>query len=30
MARITKFGYSGDPNNWITKYSVTRVTQITK
>jgi hypothetical protein len=25
MARIAKFGYSGDPNNRITEYSVIRV-----
>jgi hypothetical protein len=27
MARITKFSYSGDPNNRITEYLVIRVTQ---
>jgi hypothetical protein len=30
MAQIAKFGYSGDPNNRITKYSVIRVTRITE
>jgi hypothetical protein len=30
MARIAKFGYSGDPNNQITKYSVIRVTWTTE
>jgi hypothetical protein len=30
MARIAKFGYSADPNNRITEYSVIRVTRITE
>jgi hypothetical protein len=30
MARIAKFGYSGDPNNRITEYSVIRVTRTTE
>jgi hypothetical protein len=30
MTRITKFGYSGDPNNRITEYSVLRMTRITE